>query len=856
VSTFLEFKKEVISADTKYLWPSQRIRNPKPSWEDLAEGRVAIPERAFSELLRCLTAEKIAILTGSKDSGKTWLCYLIGFRFLINDRADVLFCPVDEKFSADEAYTYLHEQAVINSKSEKKLVILDDCHLNPDEAEEFLSRAVEVDNPRVMFLLSTRKSGKYMLRDVELDDTFHYVGEEKDCVVDLSSRNDGGAYINGIANSFVQNTGMSHKIETDELQYIISMCGDDLYFLRLLLDSWKESSKPISQLTRKHIYDSLWAPHGDIRLVDVSRRAVLTTIAYFSQFEPLKVSREYLQKKTSDYATVQALYEVGLFNVEAFVGVDFLGLPDTLSQLILETVEQKAGTLVARSSATFDLFKDYLATHPVNWLFLFSSLQFATRSETAEKQQLARDVLAALVSDLETTERLATILESAHPRAVQYLLAILKSQQTSDACLAELWRRFKSGTSPRQTASRLLTEARTLSTALSFLQLAEVFDATYAEDVLEQMGSYAERLPALMNQSTATVQTNFLLRFASKNKILLRAALGTESAISHLRNMLNRDCTATTIRHVMPLARIAKVDVAQLFANYGMADWQRVIVKSTLNGMRLLLYRFLSYGLKGTAKAFSEALCRCDVAEVLRKMDATVYRLYGLMGNIRQVDANLGARFVDALAAVPLGDLFLRESSYFEKEGYAKASQINLLLSKTDKFRPGFLVSVVQRISATDWKRLVREAPLKDALWMMWGIYKGDNDKCKEVLDEDVVLRLSEDLRECPLELRLPMLGMFLLCGRSVSKDPVSERECGVFVAGLVKNKQYPRLVLTLISSRELLKLDEYASILRFIEPEIGEVLLRSEDHVERLLGGIVNQLQLLRSGPPEINSG
>ena len=139
---------------------------------------------------------------------------------------------------------------------------------------------------------------------------------------------------------------------------------------------------------------------------------------------------------------------------------------------------------------------------------------------------------------------------------------------------------------------------------------------------------------------------------------------------------------------------------------------------------------------------------------------------------------------------------------------------------------------------------------------MMWGIYKGDNDKCKEVLDEDVVLRLSEDLRECPLELRLPMLGMFLLCGRSVSKDPVSERECGVFVAGLVKNKQYPRLVLTLISSRELLKLDEYASILRFIEPEIGEVLLRSEDHVERLLGGIVNQLQLLRSGPPEINSG
>ena len=67
-------------------------------------------------------------------------CYLLGYHCAMKEQADVLFCQIDEAFLAVDACNYLFKQGVLNARFVKTLVILDDCHLNPDEIEEFLTQ--------------------------------------------------------------------------------------------------------------------------------------------------------------------------------------------------------------------------------------------------------------------------------------------------------------------------------------------------------------------------------------------------------------------------------------------------------------------------------------------------------------------------------------------------------------------------------------------------------------------------------------------------------------------------------------------------------------------------------------------
>ena len=244
---------------------------------------------------------------------------------------------------------------------------------------------------------------------MEHDDTLDYVGKEKDCVVNLSNRHDGGKYVRDICNMFVRTCGMSDEIADDELCHLVSICGEDLYFLRLLLNSWKGSGVSILELTKKHIYDSLWAADGDFGLVDTSKRKVLSTVSHFSQFEPLMVSREYLQS-VCDYSTVQAFRQRGIFDAKTLKGADFFGLSDTLSDLILETVEFKRGMSGALPETTGEVFRSYLSVHPANWLWLFTSLQFASKCEKSSKSHIAQKIIAELCGNRTTVTCLGDIL--------------------------------------------------------------------------------------------------------------------------------------------------------------------------------------------------------------------------------------------------------------------------------------------------------------------------------------------------------------------------------------------------------------------------------------------------------------
>jgi polynucleotide 5'-kinase involved in rRNA processing len=100
---FKEFE-EVILKNTYSNWVDANLRDPKPSWKDLAENRIAISSSHLKRLKDNLETEHFCILVGDKDRGKTWLSYALGYD-LVKQNKRVKYALVDENFDAEAAWT-------------------------------------------------------------------------------------------------------------------------------------------------------------------------------------------------------------------------------------------------------------------------------------------------------------------------------------------------------------------------------------------------------------------------------------------------------------------------------------------------------------------------------------------------------------------------------------------------------------------------------------------------------------------------------------------------------------------------------------------------------------------------------
>ena len=58
----------------------ERSLRTKPSLEDFEKGLIAIREDLANCILEELKTKHICLIVGPKNSGKTWLCYALGFK--------------------------------------------------------------------------------------------------------------------------------------------------------------------------------------------------------------------------------------------------------------------------------------------------------------------------------------------------------------------------------------------------------------------------------------------------------------------------------------------------------------------------------------------------------------------------------------------------------------------------------------------------------------------------------------------------------------------------------------------------------------------------------------------------------
>ena len=401
---FKVFEKEVIPKESRYKWTDRKIkeRELKPSWEDLTQERIAVPDHLLTKVLRYLEQKHFVILVGNKDTGKTWLSYIVGYNLVEKQGKEVFYAKVDNNFKADNAWTEIVEKEIISKGGPLRYIILDDCHTNPEESESFFQRILDegiLDEPEqnLRFLFTMRKTGKFLLENVEEEDTFYNEGRKRESIVWLLPDEASKEHVKNIIKKFIEVKEISYEVSERELDEVVEKWGNDLYWVWLRLISWNYSKgQRLSDITDNQVCESIWSHRGEIRLSSPERRKILFPLSVLCQFEPLKVY-ELANFLEDNREMLNELINEGIVNLSSWRRYDFVSVPENFAELILKTMLQKDISFKENAILKqIQIFKDYLKSKPPNWYTVFYALYLARESE---KSDLAKEILISLWND-------------------------------------------------------------------------------------------------------------------------------------------------------------------------------------------------------------------------------------------------------------------------------------------------------------------------------------------------------------------------------------------------------------------------------------------------------------------------
>ncbi len=282
--------------------------------------------------------------------------------------------------------------------------IVEDCHINYVEAEKFLLRVSSEKIENFKFIFTTRKIGKFILRDHKDADTFHNYLQS--CNVVISS-NKIKELIKNIIKNFIKIEGIKYETSEDELELAAKRWGNDLYLVHLYLKAWKERNCPkLTDIDKKRVYELLWKGYGEIKLFKKEKREVLCCIAAICQFEPLKIPEIFLRKKLINEDEIEELENLLRRGIIQRYLSNRVGIFENLSQLILSTVTENMSTF-NRENYTKILFKEYMELNlreSENWPIIFRALRLA-RDENFKN---ANPILVFILNNNELWNELKT----------------------------------------------------------------------------------------------------------------------------------------------------------------------------------------------------------------------------------------------------------------------------------------------------------------------------------------------------------------------------------------------------------------------------------------------------------------
>jgi len=320
----------------------------------------------------------------------------------------------------------------------------------------------------------------------------------------------------------------------------------------------------------------------------------------------------------------------------------------------------------------------------------------------------------------------------------------------------------------------------------------------------------------------------------------------------------------------LPLLIKLRVNIKKFFDEFSNADFQQIIKNSTVLAVRTTLFNLIqpkSYLLQrepypyrvclNIAQKIVEALITLPNDELREWIVTTksLYRIGGLIGNIKQVDEALAVQFVKKLAQMDLDELFLSDDVFAAKRGFSKIQSLNYFLSKRLSFAPSARGRIISNIREETLSILIRQCQsLDELMWFIWNIRQENQEKAGLLVKENFQYLVEKVKQNSRSNFYLPMLGLLIDCDfdTSLFKLPEITRINLILESfkrfGKREKPSQTALVLSLIVLKKRLPEDKYKEVGESILKIINEMLqspLHPDNKNKEVLGEIIKKYQL-----------
>jgi len=645
----------------------------EPTWGDLANKRIAVPETLLNDIVDILKERRIVILVGGKDSGKTWLTYLLAFHiweasldlenttnqnifkriFGPSGEREIFFAQIDEGFEADVAWDELERRKIGNNGQREAYVFVDDCHLEPNECEKFLKRLMDDNDKNLKVLFAMRKVGRVILRNTIEEDFFYSIGNKNKCTIYIEKNENYNTYIKNIIKLHIEVKKIYYEPSELELDSLTKRWGNNLYWIWLRLNAWKpEMGQKLNDIDELTVCKVVWEDN-ELQLQGQNGQ-VLLYLAIFCQFESFKVYEltDFLKEKMN---VVKEL--VGIIEKVETKNFFFYTMSQSFSELILKTftyfdTNYKYNNLNIQSN----IFNNYIKSEsrPPNWFSLFFELNKLMKKD---KIFFANRILEDLVSDNDI------------------IIVIRKNIQDLD----------------------LINAGKLIKILLIINRETKGISNTDLADIIETRKN--------------KINQNDYDEIMEKMK----------SATAIKRNMYYT-------KYFFPLKTLFEQCIYPNFGN--------IIIESSMNSIELLFHIFFQMHAGKGVRMLVQSLTIDDMNCLLGKDDSSLYLLNQLMMNISNSDTRAAEIFINnKLSDMNLSKQLLNAESKIGKKIYTKGWNIRFLLMNVLEPYPKARKKIVNNIDDATWLELLKSVTSSsDRTFILWSLKESDVEKYNRII--------------------------------------------------------------------------------------------------------------------------
>lgn len=812
-SSFIkQFEEDVIEEGSCGSW----TRHGKPSWKDIKEERIFIPRDIVDQALKYLDDERghFCVITGPINSGKTWLCYAIGFE-LAKDRHTVWFVEENEigNFKADEAIGCIKEDKGKGKKT--RYFIIDGCNNNPDETQRFVDRIRQMGEENFRFLFTMQKTGTAFLEEGRAVDKFYDLCSERDCEISLQDKGIEN-YRKNIIKKFIEVEDVrKHVGVTEEEIDSAAENWHDLFWLWIYLKEWGsedgfKKGKKLSEVKEDDIYNNIYYKKPGLDIED--RRRILLPVAALCQFGSLPVLESFLQELHINEEVKNELIEERVIERFEWRGNKFLRMRENPAEVFLKAAASKNG-LNHNSDIeeyTKEKFKEYIKIKPPNWIYIFHSLYLARKSK---KSELTTNVLTFLLYDDETRKVTKEVMKQSAEKSlldVSFLLTTMINIGIIKEKGYGIWETYLQDTTIDKIAEEIAKWE--ISTIVTTLQTIKKIDETSLKNIIAELNNFSSNLKEKLVKASATSQVKFyrLLYNAAKikcpkcesmvpfkqtdkeicfcrkcGKRVITKDYNLENRIKDLLRVLLRDehlyrdlqtklklSTAETIRSALgPLS--TSVALYEFFYSFSDSDYKKIIEKSlTFNSLALLLvdFRPKNYKLNKVAYNFTEAFPdKVALLENLAKKEIDNGFLK-LVSNFRRINDQRATKIIDNLST-------LDEDKLGKIVSTGKPKHVNHFIQQGFLINKTATLKIINKVDDKSWVCLFDLSPPENddqIFWTLWNIYRNEPLKTKSIIQSKEA-RPQNWIDNMSHFIYLPSLGLLHLCGFNVQDIPIDQ---------------------------------------------------------------------------------